>query len=56
MTEAQIAAVLSEWHRRWTEAPDRFLSETKALARPDDDYGASGARYFLKIATELGIS
>jgi hypothetical protein len=55
MTEEQIAAILAEWHRRWTEERDRFLSETEALAEAHDDYGSSGARYFLSIASDLGI-
>jgi len=53
LTEAGMAEIFTEWHRRWTEDPEAYLSEAENLAQPDDEYGDGAARIFIKIWGEL---
>ncbi len=53
LTEENMASVLEEWHRRWTEQPERFLSEWESLAEADDTYGSAAAAYFVKLVGEV---
>lgn len=52
LTEAQLAAALTEWDRRWREEPDRFLSEAEHLAEDPETYGDEAAPYLVSILTE----
>lgn len=52
ISQESAAAAFTEWHRRWTDEPARFLSEAESLAEPDDEYGDYAARYFLAIVME----
>jgi len=49
VTEKQLAAAFTEWHRRWQENPKKFLSEQESLADDPKNYGEWAAPYFVKI-------
>lgn len=53
VNEAELAAGLTEWHRRWVEEPDRFMSEGEVFAQESATYGAQAAPYLLSILEEL---
>ncbi|GAB7128765.1 hypothetical protein JCM19000A_32730 [Silvimonas sp. JCM 19000] len=53
MTETELVAGLTEWHRRWVEEPDRFRSESEMFAEESATYGARAAPYLLGILQEL---
>jgi hypothetical protein len=55
--EQGLAAVFTEWERRYREEPERFQSEaTKLLRETPETYGDACAPYFVKIAQDLGVA
>ena len=48
-----LAAIFTEWHRRWTETPDKFASWAESLAEPDDDYGHGAAKFFVDLRLQM---
>jgi len=54
ITQDELAAVFTEWERRYREEPERFQSEaTKLLRETPETYGQACAPYFLFILNEL---
>ena len=61
MTQAEIAAALNEWQRRYIDEPERFQREFQTVAEflaqeangDVPSYGTEGAAYLLKIHGEL---
>lgn len=57
INEEGLAAVFTEWERRYREEPERFQSEaTKLLRETPQSYGEACAPYFVKIAHDLGLA
>ena len=48
-TPTALAAAFTEWHRRWTDEPDRFLAESETLALDPGDYGTTASAYLAAI-------
>jgi hypothetical protein len=51
--DRHLAAVFTEWHRRWTETPEEYATWQQAFEQPDDDYGTAAARCFEAIEAEI---
>lgn len=55
MPQSFLAAIFTEWDRRYREEPERFQSEAvRLLKETPQSYGDAAAPYFLQIAKELG--
>lgn len=52
ISEATLAAALTEWDRRYREEPSRFQSDAERLANSCESYGAYAACYLIKIIAE----
>ncbi|HEX4119978.1 MAG TPA: hypothetical protein VH619_05060 [Verrucomicrobiae bacterium] len=53
VTVSELAAVFTEWHKRWKLDPAKFQTDAQKLSRPSDSYGDSAAPYFANILNEL---
>lgn len=54
--QPDLAAVFTEWERRYREEPARFQSEaTKLLKETPASYGQACAPYFIQIHEELQL-
>lgn len=61
LTQAELAAALNEWMRRYIEEPERFEREFKTIAQFQEEdgmlieasYGRDGAAYLLKLHQEI---
>lgn len=54
VTETHLAAVFTEWDRRYREEPERFEAEASRLLRgTPETYGESCAPYFLELLAEV---
>lgn len=49
LEHATLSTAFTEWHRRWVEEPDRYLSEVDALGLDSEDYGDQCAGYLLAL-------
>lgn len=57
MTKESIAAVLTEWDRRWREAPGEFLNIAEHLLFSNPaTYGEESAPYFISLHEEMNNS
>jgi len=61
MTEAEIAAAMNEWMRRYIADPKGFEREFETVAafKKEGDapsYGADCAAYIMKLHAELALS
>jgi hypothetical protein len=55
MTQEQLAAVFTEWDRRYRANPEEFWSVVRHLTQETaDTYGEAASRYFLWLAAEMG--
>lgn len=53
VTEATLAAALTEWDRRYREEPERFMAEARhLLTETPETYGEACAPYLLQILSE----
>ncbi len=51
---SELAAIFTEWDRRYREEPERFQSEAiRLLKGTPKSYGEAAAPYFLQIQREL---
>jgi hypothetical protein len=47
-----LAAALTEWHRRWVEDPDQFMSAQESMGLSAQTYGEESGPYLFSILEE----
>lgn len=54
MDEERLAAIFTEWDRRYREEPETFMNEVEHLLRETpESYGQAAAAYFLVLDEAL---
>jgi len=53
LLQSDVVAIFTEWHRRYTDAPDHYDADWAAL--PDATYGERAAAYFRTLKEEMGL-
>jgi hypothetical protein len=55
LTQTIIAAILTEWERRYREEPTKFMHQVEILKYNPDIIGDKSAAYFISLGKEMGL-